>query len=271
MKKVLLSLVTATLVSTGAMAQCTIDQSNTAFFNPSADSVPCATRGIPYDETLQMYIPSSVNLQDYVPSLPIAFNLNIDSVVLNNITGLPTGLSWSSNPNTNVFYGGTNLCGKTQGTTNDPAGVYPIVFDGLIYVSGQAFPGFFDGDTSFTIQQLLQANQGQPTFDLRVIEQGEQCQFGPVSVRNFNADLNAMIGIMPNPSNGIFTVKIDAANRVNGEMVITDVTGKQVYTQAIDVLGNFATTINLRDLPAGLYTLQVRTANGFAAKSISIE
>lgn len=272
MKKTLFTFIATALLSAGAYAQCTVDPNNTDFFNPSPDSVPCATQGVPYDETLQMFIPASVDLQDYVPTLPIPYTLNVDSVVLNTITGLPAGLTWSSNPTGTVFTGGTNLCGRTQGTTNATSGIYPITFEGLIYLSGAPFQGIFDGDTTISVALLIESQYGQSTFDLQVIAPGRLCgDTTTVGIRSINASLEAAVNIMPNPSNGVFTVKINAEKELSGQILVTDLVGKQVYQQQINSTGNYNASINLNQLSKGVYTLQVRTSNGYTAKSIAIE
>jgi hypothetical protein len=76
---------------------------------------------------------------------------------------------------------------------------------------------------------------------------------------------------MPNPSNGFFTVKINAEKELSGQILVTDMIGKQVYQQQINSTGNYNASINLNQLSKGIYTLQVRTSNGYTAKSILIE
>lgn len=245
---------------------CVIDQNNTQFFTPEYDNVPCAEIGVQYNQTLQFYIPTSVNLQDF--GVPFSYVLTCDSVVLDSVGGLPAGLNWSANPAGPLYLPGTNGCGLTFGTTNVAAGNYPIVFYGLIYLRGNAIPNFFDGDTALTIQQFIQANQGG-TYSIDVIAQGGTC--GGTGIRDFSADLNAMLSVFPNPNNGVFGLKLNAGGRVNGELVIVDVTGKKVYGQTLDVMGLYNTTIDLANMPKGLYTLQLRTAEGFASKNISVE
>ncbi|HRG89880.1 MAG TPA: T9SS type A sorting domain-containing protein, partial [Chitinophagales bacterium] len=90
-------------------------------------------------------------------------------------------------------------------------------------------------------------------------------------INDFSAELNALLQVYPNPSNGVFNVRIDAGRRLNGEIVVVDVTGRKVYSQAMDVVGLYTNTIDLQQLGSGLYTVQLRTTEGFASKNISIE
>lgn len=259
--------VSGTFAQGGQGAACTIDQSNTTFFVPSPGNVPCAKQNTPYDEVLQFHIPASIDLADY--GVPISYILNVDSIVLDSITGLPSGLSWQANAPGPVYYGGENGCGRTFGTTTANTGNYPLVFHGTCWVSGNPFPGFFDGDTSFTLQQLIGATSNGTTFSLDLVAQGASCT--PSGISNYSKALNAEVSVYPNPSNGTFELKLNTATRANGEVVVMDMTGKTVHSQSIDALGVYTTTMNLTGLATGIYTLQIRTTEGVASKSISIE
>ncbi len=52
---------------------------------------------------------------------------------------------------------------------------------------------------------------------------------------------------------------------------VSDKSGKLVYSQKLDIVGLYNTTINLTDLPKGIYALQLRTEEGYASKTITIE
>lgn len=241
---------------------CAIDQLNQALFNPDPNSVPCAEINVAYNQTLQFYIPVSKDITIAGQTVTVY----IDSVVFNTVIGLPAGLNWNANPAGPLYMPGTNGCGLTFGTTTAAAGNYPISFDGLMYMHGSLFG--FTLDTSLPIDQVIENEYGKK-FSIDVIAQGAIC--GGTGVKDFNADLNAMLSVYPNPSNGVFEMKLNAGGRVNGEVVIVDVTGKKVYGQQLDVMGLHSSTIDLSNMPKGLYTLQLRTAEGFASKNISIE
>jgi len=245
---------------------CTPDVNNTQFFNPLPPDVPCAEQGVLYNEVLQFYIPATVDLADY--GVPISYVLTVDSVVLDSITGLPNGLNWAQNGGP-IFYGGTHGCGLTNGTTNDPTGNYPIVFHGLAWVHGQPFPGVFDGDTTLTLQQLIGAATQGGSYSIDVIAAGGTCHAS--GIKDFNADLNTALSVYPNPNNGNFELKLNSGRRINGEIVIVDVTGKKVFSQLLDVTGMYATSVDLTQYAKGLYTVQLRTTEGFASKNISVE
>jgi hypothetical protein len=257
MKK-LYTVLALTLFAAGSIfAQCTIDMNDTAAFNPDPDNVPSATMGVAYNETLLFYVPVS---RDITITGLGTFTAYIDSVVLYDITGLPTGLTWSANPAGPTYLPGTHGCGLTTGTTNDGPGSYPLVFDGKVYFNVSAFG--FDIDTNVTINQFIQQEYGK-TYALTVVD--------PNGINDFNAELSAALSVYPNPSNGVFEVRVNSTSRVNGTLNVVDVTGKTIFTQNLDATGLYNTQINLSSLPKGIYTLQLKTAEGFASKNVSIQ
>ena len=240
---------------------CSIDQANTALFNPDPDNVPCAEVGVAYNQTLQFYVPASQDISLAGQTITVY----IDSVVLTDVTGLPTGLNWNANPGGSLYLPDTHGCGLTYGTTTAAPGNYPISFVGRMYMHGSAFG--FSIDTSFTIDQVIQQKYGK-TFSIDVVAQGSSCNTG---IKGVNSELNAVLSVYPNPSNGVFEVKLNSGGRVNGDINVIDATGRVVYSERIDIMNNYATTVNLSQFPKGLYTVQVKTAEGFAAKNVSVE
>jgi len=256
MKK-LYSFLAATLIATGTIfAQCTPDLNSTDAFNPNPDNVPAAIQGTAYNEVLQFFIPVSRDITIAGQTVTVY----IDSVVMTDVTGLPTGLTWSATPAGPLYLPNTHGCGLTTGTTTVAAGNYPISFVGKIYIKANAFG--FAIDTNITIDQFIQ-QEYQKTYSINVVD--------PNGIRDFNAELNAALSVYPNPSTGAFEVRLNSTNRVNGTLNVVDVTGKVVFTQNLDVVGLYSTQINLADMPKGLYTVQLKTAEGFASNYISIQ
>ena len=77
--------------------------------------------------------------------------------------------------------------------------------------------------------------------------------------------------IYPNPNSGIFNLELNAGGRLNGELVIIDVTGRKVYSQLIDIMGAYHTSVNIAGYSKGLYCIQLRCTEGYASKNISVE
>ena len=271
MKKIYLSLIVflLTLSTSFAGVGCTIDSSNTQFFSPGPDSIPCIERTISYTQIIQIHVPQTIDIGPFVGFPAGIIILHVDSLNIDSITGFPTGLFYGINPPSGHFLGGDNGCASVTGTTNDPTGNYPLHIHGVIGVSGIPGGFGFPPDTTFQLEQA-QAMSNMFKLSVDVINQGDVCR-PSTSVRDFNAELNSLIQVYPNPNNGNFELRLDAGRRVNGEIVVTDITGRKIYSQQLDVVGLYSTNINLLQYGKGIYTLQLRTADGFASKNISIE
>lgn len=248
---------------------CVIDSSNTNFFYPRPDSIPCVEKGNAYTQVIQIHVPQTFDIGPFVNLPPGIILLHVDSLQIDSITNLPTGLTYEINPPSGFFLGGQNGCATLSGTTNDTVGHYPLNIYGYISVSG--IPQGF-GFPSDTIFNLHTAQSFSPMFNLfvDVINPGDPCR--PVSsINSFSAELNSLISIYPNPNSGVFSFNVDAGRRITGEIVVTDVIGRKVFSQTIDATGLYSAIIDLTKNPKGIYTVQLRTAEGFASKNISIE
>lgn len=231
---------------------CTIDphaQPN-AGISPAPSQLPCIVAGENYDQTIQVQNLATFN-----------FVVTVDSMVLTSVTGLPTGINWFKNPD--VLYTGQNGCLRFYGTTNAPAGKYNLNWIGTVwfsvpYLGAQMYTG--------NLSQIAT----QFKYYLNVINPGDSCR--PITGEDdFSADLNSAMYVYPNPSNGVFEFRLDAGKRINGEIAVFDMTGRKVFGQQLDAVGIYTTSIDISRFAKGLYTLQLRTADGFASKRISVE
>ena len=238
-----------------SMAQCTIDPhaQTTPGISPPANQLPCIERNTPYDQVLQVQ-----NISGLGPGGAIS----VDSFQLTAVNGLPNGINWDHNPD--KLYAGQNGCMHLYGSTPDPVGKYTLAWIGTVW-----FTAPFIGSQTYNGDLT---RYGGPSFQysLYVIDAGEQCTHA-VGINDVSPDLNAAMDIYPNPNNGVFEFKLNAAKRVNGEMTIVDMTGRTIYSEKLDVIGLYNTSIDLSRFARGLYTLQLRTADGVASKRISIQ
>lgn len=246
MKKVILSLFIGA-TSLFASAQCTIDMSNTAFFSP--DTFPCVERSVAYNQTLQISVPANTANM----GLPIPITLTIDTIIISNITGFPAGLSYTANPTSGVFPGGTNGCFQITGTTTAPAGNYPLSLSGSVSLSS-LFPPI---DTTVDLALIQSMAAGMFNLSLDVIEQGAPCRVNGINDLAFNAKIAAY----PNPAKDNITVSINSAERINGTIEVINVLGAKVYSNKIDIFGTANYDINTSALPRGIYTVLLTDNN----------
>ena len=76
------------------------------------------------------------------------------------------------------------------------------------------------------------------------------------------------MSIYPNPSNGQFVVEI-AGVEGDAQITITDVTGRQIYTEGVIMNGSFRKEFSL-DVAKGTYLLQISTVEGLVIRKIQI-
>jgi len=132
-----------------AKSQCSSCTPNQALLSPASnypdgalapDPAPAITQGVPYDTSITYVMPAT-----YDAGAPIGV-VNVDQVIVSNIAGLPSGISWSCNvANCTYFpqqnqYGCITFCGTTFATP----GIYPITVTVIGTALGQSQPTSFD-------------------------------------------------------------------------------------------------------------------------------
>jgi hypothetical protein len=124
----------ALLATAGIKAQCVIDSTlldtvaNGGVY-PSAAHLPYIVQDSLYDQTVQGKILSTESMT--IGGFSIS--LTIDSVRMDSISGLPTGITWVRNPT--VLLGGGLGCMEFTGTTTDTVGTYAITGWGWVWGS----------------------------------------------------------------------------------------------------------------------------------------
>ena len=91
----------------------------------------------------------------------------------------------------------------------------------------------------------------------------------PTSLEGVN--LETMIEVYPNPSNGAFTVKLDEQVGSNVSITIVDALGKGVFTSGAEVFQNGEAKIDLSHVNAGVYFIQLSTEHGSVSKRVVIQ
>ena len=221
---------------------------------PPANQIPCVVVGENYNQIIQVENLSTV-----------ASLVTIDSMVLDSIIGLPAGLDWIKS--SNALRAGQHGCLTFFGTTHVAPGTYNLSWYGTVWASaiGTTYP--YHGNLSTIASQVGGSGFN---YSLTVINPGDPC-LNVTGVNDFSADLNSALYVYPNPNNGSFEFSLNAGQRVNGEIAVYDMSGKRVFVQQLDAIGMYTTNIDLSAFAKGLYTLQLRTAEGFASKRISVE
>lgn len=88
-------------------------------------------------------------------------------------------------------------------------------------------------------------------------------------VTGIDASDKIAANVYPNPSNGLFTVSIDGAEG-KGQLLITDMAGRMVYSEAILLSNNFKKNLSI-DLSSGSYILNVMTESSNLIQKIQVK
>ena len=164
MKKLFPAVLFAALIlGFGALSaqQCTINNLNTQTgFTPSP--APVVTQNAAYTQSVQVYVPTTITVSGVTAT--------IDSVIITNITAMPTGFSYVINPPSGIIHGGGNGAICFSGTTSDTVGTYNLNFVGTATVTAfsqtQTLPlNQPPVSTAFNYAFTVQAGQQAPSCD----------------------------------------------------------------------------------------------------------
>ena len=241
----------------GASAQCNIDSTDFAtgkYVYP--DSLPCIYQSTAYSGTVNLKIPDSLDAHDFESFLPAnTYYLHLDSVRIDSITGMPTGITSATNPGLGVWiHGGGYGCSLFSGTTTDTVGSYAVSIYGRGCVHGTIL--------TFNIDSCVSGDLGAYFhYTLNV------CY--PAGINNVSGDVS--LNIYPNPNQGVFTVTVSSANHIVGIMSVSDQLGRIIKTQNIDVTGTKQLPVELGNLSAGAYLLEINTGGGRSVKQFIVK
>jgi hypothetical protein len=131
MKKLYI-VITALLLAVVTNAQCNIDTTQLPLTGsgifPSAAHLPHIVKDSLYDQTVMGKITDTMNMNF---GGFVSVSIRVDSVRLDSINGLPTGINWVKNPD--VLRGGGYGCVEFSGVTSDTAGTYMLHPIGMIW------------------------------------------------------------------------------------------------------------------------------------------
>jgi hypothetical protein len=251
MKNLLLLVILFTAVFSFGQT-CVIDTGNTIYgVSPSPDSIPCVERGVPYQQAIQILVPPSFS------------GVDIDSFKVNNVSGIPAGLSYQCNPVRCVFKGNEKACVSFYGTTTVAAGSYDLGFSGTAYVKFNGIP---------TQYPLTEQNAAQAGFALRVdvIEPGAECRPAATGIAGTKG-LNAHVKVYPNPAVDVLNVTISTASVLDGTIEIMDALGRTVASRAVFLNTAENITFNTSGYAKGMYAVVIKSNSRYVVKKFNVQ
>ncbi len=182
--------------------------------------------------------------------------INVHSKPVVSVTG-PNSVALSGN----YFFRGVPAKGVFT-HSNIPMGLIVSVFDSGLTASpavtfgSYVVMGFGVDNIYYTVTNTCGSTTDTATISL--------IQPNGIATTNVN---NKNMTVVPNPSNGTFSINLEADATVNAFVTITNVVGEKV--KELNITTNKATEVKL-DQPAGIYFINARTINGDFSAKISI-
>lgn len=228
MKKYITLLLISFLAVTLAFGQCIPDPQYTqpGIYPDSATGFPPAVATYEYNFVITAIIPADT-------AITPTYRVNIDSIGVAEITGLPEGFQAIPSRPSGYWLGGTSGCMLITGTPNEAqVGEYPLSITVVGYMGGFGVPIPYTIDY-YTITVFPAAAYG-------IDEPGV----------NGNIRLKAF----PNPFSGEINLEFYAQSAGNFECLIYDSRGRLLKSETISTdAGNQSYSIDGSDLEPGIY------------------
>lgn len=244
MKKTLLSLFAIIAISSTIVAQnCMPDPQYTSsgVYPDSVTNLPISYVGQPYNEVITAVTPADTCI---VIGFPPCQTVDIDSVIVTSVTGLPPGftiVSENENALPFKFLGGTSSCMLITGNpTVLDTGNYPISVNGTTYA------------TVFSLTQTEPFNVDYYFIDI-VDTTGST-----VSVNEFAENKFAITQNYPNPFSNNSTIEFNTPTAEVVEITVFNLLGEEVRTEKISASsGKNTYTLNASNYENGVYFYQL--------------
>ncbi len=186
----------------------------------------------------------------------------LDSIVINQVTGLPIGLTYNCDPSNCHFLKNTLSCASIYGTptaANAP-GPYDMVIKGVAFINGSSFPLPLEfpnpliAPGKYTIH--LNANASDP------------CAVTGTT------DLEGLVSIttLPNPTAGITQIKINSQLTGQFQMLVVDLLGKRIEQRQVGIFaGENTVNFDASYLSNGLYLILLQNEKGTVTQKLAVQ
>jgi Secretion system C-terminal sorting domain len=239
MMKNLLSILAFVAIGFYAQAQCTPNPSYTSagIYPDTTINLPLAAATSPYSAVIDAVIP-----QDTVVDLGTGpLTVNIDSIGVTGMSGLPSGFSYSANSASGYWEGGTKGCVLIQGNpTQGQIGVYHL----------QIFLSTFGNVAGFAVPEQVDTLKAY-RIDIR---DSSQVSISEAKENTFFVSQN-----YPNPFSKYTEINVNSSENTTAELVVFNVLGSQLSNSTHSlVVGENKILFNAENLVSGIYMYQLR-------------
>lgn len=234
MKKLVTLIAICFAISNSGFAQCVPDTSIThndpGIYPDSATGLPHAYVGLSYLADIQVKVLTDTTY--------MGFPATIDSIIINSVSGLPAGFSYSCTPSNCIFPGGSNACIQLTGAapTSGMMGVYPLTVNMSIYGRAFGIP-----------QTVLDTN------DSYIIYIENNVGITPITNLNFTVGQSN-----PNPATTVTFIPVDVPRNVVVHFTVSNLLGKQVISHDVNLQkGSNSIPLNVLNLQPGIYLYNI--------------
>ena len=234
------------LVCTLGYSQCTPDPQFTigGIYPDSATGLSEAYVGQAYNELITIITPTDTTVDaGQITGLPIGIvSVDIDSITLNTVSGLPPNFDYYCDPPSCGFIGGTTECAELYSlvdpTIND-IGNYQIVFETTAYVSGIPLLGSTTQDDVIDYYYLNIVNStavlnylSKDKFQINNISPNPATDFVNINYligneSNVRCDVYNLVG------EKIDSFKFSSNKGINNEGIVTNTFSEGIYIFSI--------------------------------------
>ena len=195
---------------------------NGGFEDPA--SVPCATQGSAYNQSIQFTMFSAFNFQG---------QQSVDSIEFVSIDNLPCGLCWSVNRADKRYAANADGCLNLSGTTTDAIGQYKMAISVKAWINGQAqgltIPASLFDQTGVRLYSRVKHAGNCPTLDTAANSSANltaalNCSVG---IKELNSGVSSL-SVVPNPMTSESVLSFVAEKNADYTIRVTDITGKEV-------------------------------------------
>ena len=276
MKKIslFLTLTFSCLISIGQCSPDSLYQDSISGTWPDTiQNLPHLTQGVAYYSIIDIKTPatlieaangdSSLTTIDTLGNTYYIGTWPVDSMILVQINGLPSGLTMDCNTGANCSFPGDVVgCANVFGTTNDPVGVYPIEILINIYTNGTI--------TVFGITVPVQTDLYTATGNYESIDGYKIVIDLATGIETFHQDDFVLFQNAPNPFTEFTNIQFNAPKSDNVAFEVVDMFGRSVYADKIAATKGVNTYQFSHDLSAGIYMYTINNGKESISKRMIV-
>jgi len=239
-------LLTTTLIISGTIllnAQCTPDPQYTTpgIYPDTVTNLPHAIATIAYSTTITVVVPVDTFYMGQV--------INIDSVGITSITGLPTtGFTYTPNTLNGYWHGGISGCVLISGTpTQVQIGTHHLTINTMTHVLGFQIPNAVAG--------------------YKIVIDSSSAGIANMNIEKFAVSQNS-----PNPFSLKTTIEFTSPDAEVCQFTVYNLLGEVVYKQFVNAIsGDNKIEFSAASLPSGIYMYQINNKAQTVTRRMIIE